>query len=274
MRFTGLLTALLLPCLLRADEAEKPLAVSLISETRSIAPGKPFLLGIHLIHPPGSHTYWKNPGIVGLATSVEWDLPPGFRAGEIQWPAPQVVKMAGHDAQGYEGETLLLIPLTPPEKLTEASVQITARISWMCCGKTCHPAMNVPFSITLPIGNAESDPATLPLFEKTKRFLPGPPNGWKQISVKREGGKILLTLDRGKGQRDPFWSENTPIRFFTADGQVDSDQKQETRTSADGITVMTLIPSETGPDRPGSLPGILEIPTGKSADFVEINPAY
>ena len=274
MRLTGLLLALFLLGLLHAAEAEKPLEVRLIAESRSIAPGKSFFLGLHLIHPPGSHTYWKNPGIVGLATSVEWELPPGFRAGEIQWPAPQVVKMAGHEAQGYEGETLLMIPFTPPEKLTESAAKITARVSWMCCGKTCHPAVRVPFSITLPVGNAAPDPAVLPLFEKFRRLVPVSPHGCKQISVKRKGDRIILTLDRGLSERDPFWEENTPIHFFTADGQVDSDQKQESRTSAAGITIITLHASKTGPDNPMTLPGVLEIPTGKFPDLIEISPKY
>ena len=91
MRWIALLPAILLASLSHGGETEKPLEVSLISESRSIRAGRPFFLGLHLIHPPGSHTYWKNPGIVGLATTVEWDLPPGFSAGEIQWPAPQAV---------------------------------------------------------------------------------------------------------------------------------------------------------------------------------------
>lgn len=274
MRLIGLLTALLIPSLLCAVEAGNPLKIELISETLSIAAGKTFHLGLHLTHPTGSHTYWKQAGIVGLATTVEWEMPPGFTADEIQWPAPQIVKMAGHVAQGYENETLLMIPITPPEKWTDPTVTLTAKVSWMCCGKTCHPAAQVPFSITLPVGNAEPDPAKQPLFDRFRKMIPRPPHGWTQVSVKRETGRMILTLVPELRQRNPFWNEDTPVRFFTLDGQVDTDRKQETRTSEDGTIVITLIASEAGPKAPASLPGVVEIPTGKTPRWIEVNPAY
>ena len=271
MRLFTLIALLLFPSF---SQAEKDVEIALISEVRSIRPGKPFYFGLHLKHPPGSHTYWKFPGIVGIGTSIKWELPPGFTTGEIEWPAPQIVKMAGHDAQGYEGETLLMIPVTPPQELVDSSVKITAKVSLMCCGKTCSPVVDVPFSITLPAGGADFDPAAQPLFERYRRMIPKQPLAWTEVSVKRESGRILLTLVPELRQRDPFWTDYTPVRFFTVDGQVDTDAKQETRTSTDGTIVVTLIASDTGPKNAESLPGVVEIPTGKIPRWIEINPRY
>jgi DsbC/DsbD-like thiol-disulfide interchange protein len=274
MRLICLFAILLSSALLHGEKDGNPLKIELISEVKSIVAGQLFFMGLHLDHPTGTHTYWKNPGVVGLATTVSWDLPPGFKAGEIQWPAPQLVKMAGYLAQGYERETLLMIPITPPEKLTDSTVKITAKVSWMCCGKTCHPAVDVPFSITLAVGNAEPEPSTQPLFKQFRPRVPKPPHAWTEVSVKRDGGKIILTLVPELRQRDPFWTENTSCRFFTLDGQVDTDRKQETRTSEDGTIVMTLIASTTGPKDSSHLPGVVEMPTGKMPRWIEINPAY
>lgn len=274
MLLFGFIALLLFPCLSRADTAENPMEISLISELRSVSAGKPFFVGLHLKHPPGTHTYWKNPGIVGVATSVDWELPPGFIAGEIRWPVPKVVKMAGHDAQGYEGEALLMIRITPPEVITESSVKITAKASWMCCGKTCHPANKMPFSIMLPVGAAEeADPSAGLLFEKFRRLVPKAESGWKEISAKRDGGKIILTLDPIYRQSDPILNPSD-IRFFTADGQVNSDRKQEVRMLAEGVIVMTLDVSETAPKHAVSLPGVVVIPTGKTQRLIEIDPRY
>jgi DsbC/DsbD-like thiol-disulfide interchange protein len=63
--------------------AENPLSVELLSDTKAIAPGEAFTVGAYLKPPSGFHIYWKHPGIVGVATSVEWSLPPGFSSGEI-----------------------------------------------------------------------------------------------------------------------------------------------------------------------------------------------
>ncbi len=269
MRLIGLLAALLLPSLLHAGEADKPLEIHLMSETRSITAGKPFFLGLHLVHPPGSHTYWKHPGIVGLATTVEWELPPGFRAGEIQWPAPQVVKMAGYEAQGYEGETLLLIPITPPEILSADTATLTARVSWMCCGKICEPAVKIPFSVTLPISNsAEADPSTQAMFEKFRALVPRNEPAWK-AAVKRERGKIILTLKPPGAISNPGG-----IHFFSSDGQVDSNQKQQVDILSNGAIQMTLTRSQTAPELPVPLPGVVNFKNGDSPASIEIKPCY
>jgi thiol:disulfide interchange protein DsbD len=269
MRSLRLLAALVLPCLLHAGEAEKPLEIRLISEARSIAAGQPFVLGLHLVHPPGSHTYWKNPGIVGLATTIEWDLPRGFSAGEIQWPAPRVVKMASYEAQGYEGETLLMIPVTPPQILGSTTATLNARVSWMCCGKTCMPAVKVPFSITLPVAaSAAPDPATAPLFGKFRARIPRPDPAW-QATARREQGKLILTLQPPRPLADPG-----EIHFFTADGQVDSNAKQQVAFLAGGAIRLTLCPSGTAAKDCVSLPGVVSLENGKSPLDLAINPDY
>ena len=272
----ALLSVLFLPSLLHAGSADNPLDIELVSEQRSIRAGAPFYLGLHLRHPAGSHTYWKHPGIVGLATQVEWDLPPGFAAGEIQWPAPEVVKMASYDAQGYQGETLLLVPLTAPADLTIKTVTLAAKVSWMCCGNTCCPAAKVPFAVTLAVADAaEPDAATQPLFAKFRARLPQRDPAW-QSTVRRERDTIVLTLQAPGPNR--ALAAAAGIRFFTADGQVDSNQKQQVEILSDGRLRMTLVLSETAPPHPATLPGVVAFPAGWQTDALpfqlEINPTY
>jgi len=269
MRLIGLLTALLLPSYLHAGSSGNPLEIELISESRGIMAGKPISLGLRLAHPAGTHTYWKNPGIVGVGTTVQWDLPPGFHAGEIQWPAPRIVKMAGHEAQGYTGETLLMIQVTPPPFLADEAVTLTAKVSWMCCGKICSPAVSIPFSITLPVTRqVEVAAAAQPLFEKYRALIPRHDPAWR-THVKREGKYILLTLVPPSSVQDPG-----DIHFFTADGQVDSSQKQAVEIRPDGTIRMMLTPAETGPQHAATLPGVVSFSNGTLPFHLEIEPGY
>jgi DsbC/DsbD-like thiol-disulfide interchange protein len=64
---------------------------SLVAADQSIQPGRAFTVALRLEHEPHWHTYWLNPG-TGLPTSLVWQLPEGFTAGEIEWPAPIVIK--------------------------------------------------------------------------------------------------------------------------------------------------------------------------------------
>src|SRR6188474_3333938 len=93
---------ILLPALLLPAWAEPPLQatfsgtgvkVELVSEVTAIRPGQPFYAGLFLRHEPAYHTYWKNPGLAGVVTKLEWTLPPGWKAGGIEWPAPDKVMM-------------------------------------------------------------------------------------------------------------------------------------------------------------------------------------
>ena len=61
---------------------------SLLADTSAIVPGQAFQVGVLLEMAPGWHTYWQYSGDAGLPTSIDWELPPGFTAGPIQWPVP------------------------------------------------------------------------------------------------------------------------------------------------------------------------------------------
>ena len=270
MRYIGWFIALFLPHLLVAETPRNSLEIRLISEVRSVQAGRLFFLGLQLKHPPGFHSYWKHPGIVGLATTVDWELPPGFGAGEIQWPAPQTVMMAGHKAQGYEDEILLMIPITAPQKLTATRVDLTARVSWMSCGKVCSPAVKIPFSISLPVSNKlEFDSQTQPFFQKARALVPRPDGSW-QARVQRRQNQIILTLAPPTPIQDLH-----EIHFFTADGQVDSDQQQAVDLQSDGRIRMTLYPAEAAGEAAATLPGVVVIRRREGPPcFLEISPAY
>ncbi|MES1261682.1 MAG: protein-disulfide reductase DsbD domain-containing protein, partial [Acidobacteriota bacterium] len=91
---------------------------SLVAADASLQPGRPFTVALRLVHDAHWHTYWKNPG-TGLATELKWTLPTGFTAGDIQWPAPVVIKDAAGNVtgNGYEGDLLLPVTITPPADL-------------------------------------------------------------------------------------------------------------------------------------------------------------
>jgi DsbC/DsbD-like thiol-disulfide interchange protein len=271
-----LLTVIFGFLLVHTAKAEmEALRVELISDAATVVPGQIFFVGLHLQHPEGTHTYWKFPGIVGLATRIEWSPPEGVKVGEIQWPAPQKVMMAKYETQGYEGETLLMCPVILPPGFQAKTLTLNAKVSWMHCGKTCHPATDQPFSISLPVGDvAEANASHELLFKKFHSKIPTASTEWKTISVERKADKIILTLEPVLRIRDPFWNDHPPVRFFTSDGQVDSDQDQEIQVSLEGVIVMTLAASSTGPKNPKTLPGVIEIPTGKAPRYIEINPVY
>src|SRR5579862_6454168 len=62
--------------------------MTLLAEDGALKAGQTAWIGLYFDMEPGWHIYWVNPGDSGEAPRVQWDLPKGFRAGDIRWPAP------------------------------------------------------------------------------------------------------------------------------------------------------------------------------------------
>src|SRR5947207_11610262 len=96
---------------------DRHVAVSLVAETRGIVPGHSFHLALRQQIEPGWHTYWVNPGDAGLPTTIDWSLPPDFKAGPILWPQPKRIAYGPVVDYGYENEVLLPVDIEVPSTL-------------------------------------------------------------------------------------------------------------------------------------------------------------
>lgn len=244
-----------------------PLGISLVSDVTAIVPGMPFHVGLHLRHRPGDHTYWKFPGIVGVPTGIEWKLPEGFKAGPIEWPEPQRVFMFLIKAQGYEGETLLPVRITPPKSLKPGDrVVLRGRASWMCCGRTCNPGVR-DLSLELPVAVAGgTDEKWHAKFEAALAAVPHPLTGWKS-EAKRMNGEVQLRLIAASEQAKQHAPLIKELLFFTDDGLINPDKEQVLSHPAPGVLMLKLPVSQyaTDPDAK-ELRGVLQTPQGWSPD--------
>lgn len=145
----------------------------LVAATDAIVPGQPFRVGLALKMAPGWHTYWAYAGDAGLATRVEWTLPPGFGVGPIEWPLPQrLVEPGDIEVYAYKGEVLLMQTIVPPADLKPGdSVTLRATASWLVCEAICIPGKAEGLTLTLPVA-ASAGPANTALFEAATQGLP------------------------------------------------------------------------------------------------------
>ena len=255
----------------------KGITAELIADTGSVQPGKPFTVGLTVSHDETFHTYWKNPGIVGVPFGFTWTLPPGFSAGPIQWPVPEQVMMFHYPAYGYERDIVLLTDITPPEGSLPEKVTLEVQASWMACGATCHPGSH-RFSLTLPrAGESASpvDPSLVGVFSAARKELPASLQGWEvRVESAVDDSRIRLRLRRSsKGAKvDP-----EGCVFFSSDGQISSTPEQVWSREADGSLLMVAERSKHGPAEQRSLPGVLYCPSGwgngGAPKYMQVNPA-
>ena len=165
------------PAALAAPAPASPLVrVELLAETQSIAAGRTFWIALRQEITPGWHTYWMNPGDAGEPPRIEWTLPAGFTAGEIQWPPPERIAAGPAMSYGYSREVVLPIAVTAPPGLGPgARVTLRGQASWIVCEKTCIPeeaaiALTLPVTATTPA----PDPRGAPLIAAARRAVPAP----------------------------------------------------------------------------------------------------
>jgi len=117
----------------------------LVSEVAAVGPGQTFWVALELDIRDGWHTYWRNPGDSGQATSLKWELPPGFTAGEIIWTAPHRFEIAPLVNYGYAKHAVHLVQIRAPKDLKAGSpvggtpATLSAKASWLVCSDVCIP---------------------------------------------------------------------------------------------------------------------------------------
>jgi len=166
---------------------------TLVGEFTHIQPGQPYRVGLLLRHDPGWHTYWKSTA-TGYPASIRWDLPEGFSAGEIAWPTPKVYDFQGWTEYVHEGETLLMVTLTPPASLPDSEVEIGFHAEWLMCEDVCIPG-EVRSSMAVPVraGAAQPSPRWAGRFAETDRQLPADPAPYS-LAAWRSGGAAVLEV--------------------------------------------------------------------------------
>jgi len=168
----------------------------LLADADAIVPGKAFTVGLLLSMAPHWHTYWKFSGDAGLPSEIKWTLPPGWKAGEIQWPIPLKLMDPGNiQTYGYENEVMLLQEITPPASISDSSVKLSAEANWLVCERLCIPG-SATLPIDLPVGSKNS-PANEEIFSRYRRSLPQnwPGNDVAKASWTRSGAELRLTVE-------------------------------------------------------------------------------
>ena len=244
LRRLSLFASLLLLGLLASSSAlaatakPSPVQAALVAADASVQPGTPFTVALHLRHDPHWHTYWKNPG-TGLPTSIEWKLPPGWKAGEIQWPAPRVLKDKKGNivGNGYEGELLLPVTLTPPADLRPGeTLTLNATADWLMCEEVCMPgSSNV--TLTVPV-SAEVPKADGTWGEKIRATIAALPRADPAWTVSAARGAKTVTLAIAPTQAGT--PEPQGLHFFADDNLIAYDQPQMARADGKGGFTLTV----------------------------------
>jgi thiol:disulfide interchange protein DsbD len=239
VRLLTLLVALALAAPAFAAPVASPHATTeLVASTTSAAPGASLQVAVVQTFAKGWHSYWRNPGDAGEATTIAWTLPAGWSAGPIQWPTPGRLPVGPIMNYGYEGGVVLPVTLkVPADAAVGQTVTLTAVVQFLVCADVCVPdqaTVTLPVMVTAAPG--APDPVWGPKIAQTLASLPKP--GALTVSYRRQKGMIMLAAVgaplTGAADHDVYF-------YPYSDKIIDHAKPQAVERGKAGLTV-TLAP--------------------------------
>jgi len=237
-------------------EELKGLSIQFVSEVSTVKPGEPFRVGFRIKHQPKFHTYWKNPGIVGVPTAFKWKLPKGSSVSEVAWPSPELSKMASYPCFGYERDVMLMVTITPPKVLSTKVFDLVADGQWMCCAENCFPGFKT-FKMSLAVGENAVTSEEAPLFKAADKDLPVTEHKYTAELVSKPDAKMIV-VKLGCSAGKPF----KIARIFNSDGQTTPSQQSEGKKLSDSEYYLTFERYEYSPKGKKNFPFVLQTDKG------------
>ncbi len=226
----------------------------LVAETMTLRPGEPFPVAFRIALDPGWHSYWVNPGDAGQPASIDWELPAGFRSGDIRWPYPHLIEALSTVSYGYNEEVVLLTEIVPPRFLTTGQmVAFSAEAHWLVCANICLPA-RARLEIEVEIADSEPQPDRRweSFFAAARARLPQRAVSWSMIATENKDSFVLSVQPAG-GSGLPF----DDATFFARERGVIAHGAPQVVTKENGVLRLSIPKSRYFRGPLGSLKGVL-----------------
>jgi len=250
----------------------KHVEAELVAQTRTAAPGQTLYVALHQKIIPGWHTYWRNPGDAGEATTLDWTLPPGWSAGPIVWPEPERFVAGPLMNYVFSTEVYLPVAIQVPVDAKPGRVNLAATVNWLVCKDVCIPEttkLTLPISVAAAGTTSPPDPAGQAVAD-TVANAPKPAGLKAGFVYLPKGEQVRLTISGAalKGQ------DISKAYFFPYDGTVLEHVKPQTAAKA-GTGITLLLPAGyafTHNKAPAKLEGIITFGPGHAFE-VSASPA-
>jgi DsbC/DsbD-like thiol-disulfide interchange protein len=201
----------------------------LVADVAAVAPGTPFRMAVRLSMEKGWHVNWINPGDAGLAPSIAWKLPAGFKAGILHWPLPARFETGPLTIFGYADEVLLMTDVQPAAGLAPGgNIEVAADVSWLACAEECIPG-SASLTLQLPVEKtARSNDEQRKAFDATEARLPQHAVAWNVDAHIEQSTTLVLEIQKGTESSAPleglFFFPYDPGLIENAEAQVVSMQ--------------------------------------------------
>ncbi|MCW4463664.1 protein-disulfide reductase DsbD family protein [Sphingomonas sp. BT-65] len=250
----GWMLALSAPPVAAQQAGQDNLAVELVAETDNPAPGSEVALAFVATPDPGWHGYWKNPGDAGLDTRLDWKLPQGVSAGELRYPVPTRLLIAGIMNYVYKGSYTQLTTLKIPAGLAPGTaLPVAVRADYLVCtDEVCVPETE-NLTINLVVGDGAISTERRARFDQWRRAFPKPLGSEGKFAVANGTLRIAIPYPAGAplGADAYFFPLTTEALVYSA--------PQKLTRNGDAVVVEV----QAGAKAPAKLEGVLAVGSGQ-----------
>ena len=223
----------------------------LVAESAAPMAGGTTTLALVMTPAPTWHGYWKNPGDSGIETSIDWRLPAGVTAGDLTYPVPHTLIIAGLMNYVYEGEYAQLIPLQLPKGLAPGTtLPIRGTAKWLACTHEICVPEKAEIAIDLVVGNGQPDAALAGDFSRWRAAMPKPLGSPGRFALTGETFRLAVPLPAKLAVADVYF-------FPLTDGAIEYAAPQT--ISRNGATLIVEVKAAGAAGSLSQVDGVLRI---------------
>jgi DsbC/DsbD-like thiol-disulfide interchange protein/cytochrome c biogenesis protein CcdA len=238
---------------LSAPALANHMAAELVPEGPAVA-GKTMTVAVHFTPEKGWHGYWSNPGDAGYGTELDWHLPPGWKAGEPQYPVPQMLSIGGLMNHVYEADYAVLVPLTVPSSAA-GPTPIALDASWLVCTREVCVPEKATLTAVIPASGARDA-----RFDKWRSAIPALLDQKARFELTADKLRLAIPLPASLTLQKPHvFVEQTQLIDYAAPQAL----------SREGDTLIAEIPRKGLAKSADSVSGILKLDdSGQGVRFI------
>lgn len=254
IRLLALFAACFLATPAAAQLAAQPrhIAIEIVAESDTPAPGSEVTLALASKPDPGWHGYWKNPGDAGIETTLAWTLPAGLTAGPLEYPVPHRLVIGGLMNYVYEGPFAQFVRLKLPVGLAPGTrLPIAVKADYLVCtNEICVPE-SAQLSTVLTVGDGAVTPERRAQFDAWRKAMPKPLGSAASFEITNGRTRIAVPWPADQPAPDPYF-------FPLTDGAVAYSAAQAVARNGDRLVIET----QAGGKMPGEVSGVLALGDG------------
>ncbi len=232
---------------------------SIIAESATPVPGRSTDVALVMLPDAGWHGYWVNGGDAGFGMQIDWTLPPGVSIGDLSYPVPETLVIAGLMNHVYERPYALIAPVTIAANVAPGTrLPIRGEATWLACtDQVCVPETGT-FALDLVAGEGSIDADTRARFDAWRAELPQPLGSPVRYTREADVLRLAIPLPASLALTDPH--------LFVETQRADQPgATQEFSRNGDTLIVQTKVGADLGSLR--SFSGLLAIGANKGLSF-------